>query len=335
MSQRPRRNRRTSAIRSLTRESILLPQHLVYPIFIHESNQVKTISAMPDCQVHSLDSLLEQVRIVSELGVQNIILFPKIDDRLKSNHASECYNPSGLVPTAIRAIKERFPNVMVWTDIALDPYSSLGHDGIVGDDHRGDNGQATVLNDETVRQLCRQALCHADAGADIVAPSDMMDGRTGAIRRVLDANGYEHVSICSYTAKYASSFYGPFREALDSAPVSQKGVPKDKKTYQMDPGNSREAIREAALDEEEGADMLMVKPGLPYLDIVRLIRQNSRLPLVVYQVSGEYSMIKAACQNGWLDEKQCVLETLLCFRRAGADAILTYFAKQAAMWLAQ
>jgi len=335
LSSRPRRNRKTEAIRSLVRETILLPQHLVYPIFIHADSYVKPISSMPDCHVHSIPSLLEQVELAHQWGVQNVILFPKIDASLKSNTADECYNPNGLVPRAIHEIKRKFPQVMVWTDIALDPYSSMGHDGIVGDIVQGNQKQTVILNDETVEQLCRQALCHAAAGADVVAPSDMMDGRVGAIRRSLDAHGYSYVSICSYTAKYASSFYGPFRDALESAPVDMPGVPKDKKTYQMDPGNAWEACREMEGDEHEGADMLMVKPGLPYLDIIRLMRERTTLPIVVYQVSGEYAMMKAAAQQGWLDEKQCVLESLLCFRRAGANAILTYFAKDAAKWLVE
>ncbi|GJQ15372.1 hypothetical protein GpartN1_g7163.t1 [Galdieria partita] len=335
LPQRPRRNRKSDSIRSLVRETLLLPQHLVYPIFIHADSNVKPIPSMPGCQVHSISSLLEQVESAYQWGVQNVILFPKIDASLKSNTASECYNPNGLVPQAIREIKSKFPQVMVWTDIALDPYSSMGHDGMVGDIVQGKLKQTVILNDETVQQLCRQALCHAAAGADVVAPSDMMDGRIGAIRMALDEKGYTHVSICSYTAKYASSFYGPFRDALDSAPVDIPGVPKDKKTYQMDPGNALEALREMELDEHEGADMLMIKPGLPYLDIIRLIRENTTLPVVVYQVSGEYAMIKAATQQGWLDEKQCVMESLLCFRRAGANAILTYFAKDAAKWLVE
>ncbi|GJD10616.1 Delta-aminolevulinic acid dehydratase, chloroplastic [Galdieria sulphuraria] len=316
LPQRPRRNRKSDAIRSLTRETILLPQHLVYPIFIHADSYVKPIPSMPDCQVHSISSMLEQVDMAYRWGVQNVILFPKIDVKLKSNTASECYNPNGLVPQAISEIKSKFPKVMVWTDIALDPYSSMGHDGMVGDIVQGKQKQSVILNDETVQQLCRQALCHAAAGADVVAPSDMMDGRIGAIRMALDEKGYTYVSICSYTAKYASSFYGPFRDALDSAPVDIPGVPKDKKTYQMDPGNALEALREMELDEHEGADMLMVKPGLPYLDIIRLIRENTTLPVVVYQVSGEYAMIKAATQQG-------------------ANAILTYFAKDAAQWLVE
>ena len=251
------------------------------------------------------------------------MLFPALPDERKSPGAEGAYDPEGLVPRAITAIKERFPEVLVTTDVALDPYSTAGHDGLVAPDGR-------ILNDETVEVLCRQALCQARAGADVIAPSDMMDGRVGAIRRALDGEGFTEVSILAYTAKYASSFYGPFREALDSAPRGG-----DKKTYQMDPANVREALREVALDEAEGADMVMVKPAGPYLDIVADLRAHTELPVAAYQVSGEYLMIKAAAQSGWLDERAVVLESLLGIRRAGADLILTYFARDAARWLAE
>jgi len=267
-----------------------------------------------------VDALLAEAEGALAEGVHAMVLFPAIADDLKSSIAHEAYNPNGLVPRAIRALKTRFPELLVVTDVALDPYSSDGHDGIVRD--------GKILNDESVEVLCRQALCQAGAGADIIAPSDMMDGRVAAIREVLDGGGYTDVSILAYTAKYASGFYGPFREALDSAPKFG-----DKKTYQMDPGNAREALRELELDEAEGADMVMVKPAGPYLDVIRRVREHTTLPVAAYQVSGEYAMLKAATLNGWLEEKRVVLESLLGIRRAGADVILTYYARQAARWL--
>lgn len=330
---RPRRNRKTSVMRRTMRETTLSAANLVLPLFVHEGQNDESINAMPGCQRLCEASVLSSVASAQELGVGHVILFPKIPETLKSNTADECYNPDGLVPRLVRTIKRACPLIQVWTDIALDPYSEHGHDGIVSSDTNGDGGRARVLNDATVSQLCRQALCHARAGADVVAPSDMMDGRIGAIRDTLDEHGFTDVSIVSYTAKYASAFYGPFREALDSAPREDGNAPKDKKTYQMDPANIREAEREADLDVEEGADMLMVKPGLPYLDVIRFLREVTDVPIAAYQVSGEYAMIKGAVQNGWLDERQTVLESLMCLRRAGADAILTYYAMQAALWL--
>lgn len=254
------------------------------------------------------------------MGVRAFVLFPKVDDDLKTNMACEAYNPNGIVHRTIRMIKSAYPDAVVCTDVALDPYSDQGHDGVVED--------GIILNDVTVSQLCKQAVSQARAGADIVAPSDMQDGRVMAIRDALDSEGYTNVSILSYTAKYASAYYGPFRDALDSHPGFG-----DKKTYQQDPANGREALIEAALDAAEGADMLMVKPGMPYLDIIRRLRDASDLPIAAYHVSGEYAMLKAAVERGWLNEKDVVLETLTCFKRAGADIILTYYAKQAAQWI--
>jgi len=258
------------------------------------------------------------------------VLFPKVADGLKTEDGAECFNEGGLIPRAIRRLKEVHPEMAIMTDVALDPYSCDGHDGIVSQ-------EGVVLNDETVALLCKQAVAQAKAGADLIGPSDMMDGRVGAIREALDEEGFEHVGIISYTAKYASAYYGPFREALDSAPraVASKPIPKDKSTYQMDPANSREAITEAQLDETEGADIMMVKPGLAYLDIIHRLRAESELPIAAYNVSGEYAMVKAAAEKGWIDERAVVLETLLCFKRAGADLILTYHACDAAQWLRQ
>jgi porphobilinogen synthase len=257
-----------------------------------------------------------------------VVLFPKVADGLKTEDGAECFNEGGLIPRAIRRLKEVHPGMAIMTDVALDPYSCDGHDGIV-------SGEGVVLNDETVAILCKQAVAQARAGADLIGPSDMMDGRVGAIREALDEEGFEHVGIISYTAKYASAYYGPFREALDSAPraAASKPIPKDKSTYQMDPANAREAITEAQLDEQEGADIMMVKPGLAYLDIIHRLREESELPIAAYNVSGEYAMVKAAAEKGWIDERAVVLETLLCFKRAGADLILTYHACDAAQWL--
>jgi porphobilinogen synthase len=317
----------------MVRENAITPANFIYPLFIHTKDYNELIDSMPGCERHSVASALKEVGEAEALGVRAVVIFPKIPEELKTNAADECYNPNGLVPQVISAIKSRYPKITVWTDVALDPYSDQGHDGMVSDCSRGDGGMGRVLNDETIEQLCRQALCQARAGADVVAPSDMMDGRVGAIRDALDAHGYTDVSIVSYTAKYASAFYGPFRDALDSAPRESSNAPPNKKTYQMDPANSREALIEAGLDAAEGADMLMVKPGMPYLDIIRLLKDNTNLPIAAYHVSGEYAMMKAAAQRGWLDEREAVLESLLCFKRAGADAILTYYAKQAALWL--
>jgi porphobilinogen synthase len=321
---RGRRNRRSAAIRGLIRETWLAAEDLILPLFFHADEEDVAIASMPGCTRWSLKGLVAEVKSAHALGIRAVVLFPKIDEHLKTPDGAECANDSGLVPTAIRAIKDACPDVCVITDVALDPYNSDGHDGIVV--REGDH--LKILNDETVAVLCRQALCHARAGADLVAPSDMMDGRVGAIRFALDEEGFEEVGIMAYTAKYASAFYGPFRGALDSAP--KEG---DKKTYQMDPANVREAIRELLLDEQEGADIVMVKPAGPYLDVIARLRDETTLPIAAYQVSGEYLMIKSACSGGWLDEKAVVMESLLGIRRAGADMILSYFAKEAAGWL--
>lgn len=317
---RPRRNRKSPAVRGMVRENIVTPSNFIYPLFIHDEDFNTVIPSMPGCERHSLDSMLAEIGESYALGVRTFVLFPKVPDELKTNLGVEAYNPEGIVPRAIRMIKENFPDSVVCTDVALDPYSDQGHDGVV------ENGK--ILNDVTINQLCKQAVCQARAGADIVAPSDMMDGRVKAIRDALDSEGFTDVSILSYTAKYASAYYGPFRDALDSHPGFG-----DKKTYQQDPANGREALIEAALDAAEGADMLMVKPGMPYLDVIRRLKDNSPLPIAAYHVSGEYAMIKAACEKGWLNERDVVLETLTCFKRAGADIILTYYAKQAAQWI--
>jgi len=317
---RPRRNRKSPAIRGMVRECIVTPNNFIYPLFIHDEDFNTPIPSMPGCERHSLDSMLKEVGESMELGVGTFVIFPKVPDELKTNLGVEAYNPEGIVPRAIRMIKEKHPDAVVVTDVALDPYSDQGHDGVVED--------GKILNDVTINQLCKQVICQAEAGADIVAPSDMMDGRVKAIRDALDSEGFTDVSILSYTAKYASAFYGPFRDALDSHPGFG-----DKKTYQQDPANGREALIEAALDAEEGADMLMVKPGMPYLDVIRRLKDASPLPIAAYHVSGEYAMIKAATEKGWLDEKDAVMEALTCFKRAGADIILTYYAKQAAQWI--
>jgi porphobilinogen synthase len=321
---RGRRNRRSAAIRGMVSENRLAVEDLILPVFFHGDSADVALASMPGCVRWSVAGLIGEVKSAYEMGIRAVVLFPKIDDALKSPDAAECANDAGLVPNAIRAIKEACPGICVITDVALDPYNSDGHDGLVvrvGTDLK-------ILNDETVEVLCRQALCHARAGADIVAPSDMMDGRIGAIREALDDAGFTETVILAYTAKYASAFYGPFRGALDSAP--KEG---DKKTYQMDPGNVREAIRELLMDEEEGADMVMVKPAGPYLDVIARVRDETTLPVAAYQVSGEYLMIKSACAGGWLDEKAVVMESLLGIKRAGVDMILTYFAKDAAKWI--
>ena len=322
---RPRRNRRTPAIRSMVREITLSPADFILPLFFHEDAEDTPIASMPGVIRWSLVSLVREAGEAHALGIPAIVLFPKIEDSLKTSLAEESYNDAGLVPRAIRALKVAHPSLCVITDVALDPYNSDGHDGLVQCDA---SGELEILNDATVEILCHQALSHARAGADIVAPSDMMDGRVAAIREALDGEGFTQVSILSYTAKYASAFYGPFRGALDSAPKAG-----DKKTYQMDPANSREAIRETLLDEAEGADMLMVKPAGFYLDVIAKVRDTSTLPIAAYQVSGEYLMLKSAAAGGWLDEKAIVLESLLAIKRAGADMILTYYAKQACRWL--
>jgi len=318
---RPRRNRKSEGIRRFHRETHLGPEHFVYPLFVHEGGDEQPIASMPGCARHGLEGLLKEAEAALQDGIGAIVLFPAVNEALKSSRGEEAFNPEGLVPKCLRALKERFgADLTLCTDVALDPYSSDGHDGIVKD--------GRILNDETVEVLVQQAVCQAEAGADIIAPSDMMDGRVGAIRDGLDEAGHTEVSILSYTAKYASAFYGPFRDALDSAPKFG-----DKKTYQMDPANAREAFREIALDEQEGADILMVKPALPYLDVIRLMREATELPIAAYQVSGEYAMLKAAAAQGWLDEERVVLESLTAIRRAGADIIFTYFARQAAAYL--
>jgi len=317
---RPRRNRKSAGVRAMVRENIVTPANFIYPLFIHSEDHNTEIPSMPGCQRHSAESMLKEIGEALDLGVKAFVLFPKVDDDKKTNLACEAYNPEGIVHRSIRMIKEKYPDAIVCTDVALDPYSDQGHDGVVED--------GVILNDVTINQLCKQAVSQARAGADIVAPSDMQDGRVKAIRDALDSEGFTNVSILSYTAKYASAYYGPFRDALDSHPGFG-----DKKTYQQDPANGREALIEAALDAQEGADMLMVKPGMPYLDIIRRLKDNSDLPIAAYHVSGEYAMLKAAVEKGWLDEKDVVLETLTCFKRAGADIILTYYAKQAAQWM--
>jgi porphobilinogen synthase len=323
---RPRRNRISPAIRALVRETTVQASDLILPMFFHEDREDVSIASMPGVTRWSLDGLVKQAGEAVALGIPAVVLFPKIEDALKTPDAAACEDDEGLVPRAIRALKSAYPGLCVITDVALDPYSSDGHDGLVAENRRGDR---VVLNDETVEVLCRQALCHARAGADVVAPSDMMDGRVGAIRKALDEAGFSDVAILSYTAKYASALYGPFRGALDSAP--KEG---DKKTYQMDPANVREALREAALDETEGADMLMVKPAGMYLDVIAAVARESRLPVAAYQVSGEYLMIRSAVASGWLNEREVVMESLVAIRRAGASMILSYFALDVAKWLA-
>ena len=324
---RLRRMRRDDFSRRLMRENALTVDDLIYPVFVQEgSSRVDAVASMPGVERQSIDRLLVTAERACKLGIPALALFPVIDASLKTAGAEEAWNPEGLVPRTVAALKKELPELGVITDVALDPYTSHGQDGLIAD---GDP-RAYVLNDETLEALSRQALVQAQAGADVVAPSDMMDGRVGRIRSMLDSAGQIHTRILAYSAKYASSFYGPFRDAVGSAANLGKG---GKYTYQMDPANSDEAVREVALDVAEGADMVMVKPGMPYLDIVRRVKETFRLPTYAYQVSGEYAMLKAAAQNGWLDEKACVLESLLAFKRAGADGILTYFALDAAAWL--
>ena len=318
---RPRRNRKSAGLRSLVGETVLTAGDLIQPFFVHEGDADEPIDSMPGCVRWTLDGLVREAGAAHALGVPAVVLFPAIPDELKTSDAVECHNPEGLVPRVIKALKAAHPTLLVITDVALDPYNADGHDGVV---HKSDAG-VEILNDETIDVLCRQALCHAEAGADIVAPSDMMDGRVGAIRDALDEAGHQGVSIMSYTAKYASAYYGPFRGALESAP--KEG---DKKTYQMDPGNKREAVRELVADEGEGADIVMVKPAGPYLDVIAELRESTTLPIAAYQVSGEYLMIKSASAAGWLDEAKVVMESLIGIKRAGADMILTYFAKDVA-----
>ncbi len=322
---RMRRMRRDEFSRRLMREHTLSAADLILPVFVLDgTDRVEEVASMPGVQRVSLDRLYGVAEDCLALGVPALALFPVVDASLKSLDAAEAYNPDGLVPRVVAALKARFPELGVITDIALDPYTSHGQDGLI--DERG-----YVMNDETIAVLTRQAECHAAAGADVVAPSDMMDGRIHAVRETLDAAGYIHTRILAYAAKYASSFYGPFRDAVGSAANLGAG---DKYTYQMDPANSDEALWEVGLDLQEGADMVMIKPGMPYLDIVRRIKDTYRAPTLVYQVSGEYAMLKAAAQQGWLNERACVLESLLACKRAGADAVLTYYARDAARWLA-
>ncbi|MBQ0959245.1 porphobilinogen synthase [Ideonella sp. 4Y11] len=323
---RPRRLRRDAFSRAMVREHLLTPADLILPVFVLDGdNQVQDVASMPGVQRLSVDRLFAQAEQCLQLGVPVMALFPVIDPALKDPNGREATNPEGLVPRAVRALKSRFPELGVLTDVALDPFTSHGQDGLLDD-------TGYILNDETVAVLCEQALVQAEAGVDIVAPSDMMDGRIGAIRDALEARGRIHTRIMAYSAKYASAFYGPFRDAVGSAANLGKS---DKKTYQMDPANSNEALREVALDIAEGADMVMVKPGLPYLDIVRRVKDEFRMPTFAYQVSGEYAMIKAAAQNGWLDHDKVMMEALLAFKRAGADGVLSYFALDAARLLKQ
>ncbi|MGJ7494473.1 porphobilinogen synthase [Variovorax sp. RT4R15] len=321
---RPRRLRRDAFTRNLVREHALTAHDLIYPVFVQEGQQRRDpVVSMPGVERLSLDLLLPVAEQCVALGIPVMALFPVIDANLKTPDGDEAFNPDGLIPRVVAALKSRFPELGVMTDVALDPYTSHGQDGLL--DETG-----YILNDPTVEVLVRQALVQAEAGVDIVAPSDMMDGRIGAIRDALEANGAIHTRIMAYSAKYASAFYGPFRDAVGSAANLGKS---NKKVYQMDPGNSDEALREVAIDIAEGADMVMVKPGMPYLDIVRRVKEEFRVPTFAYQVSGEYAMLKAAAQNGWLDHDAVVLESLLAFKRAGADGVLTYFALDAARLL--
>jgi porphobilinogen synthase len=319
-----RRNRRDSFSRRLMCEHTLTPNDFIYPVFVIEGqDRSEPVASMPGVERMTLDRLLRVASECVTLGVPALALFPVVGPECKSLDAAEAFNPEGLVPRVVAALKNRFPDLGVITDIALDPYTSHGQDGLI-------DASGYVMNDETIAVLVRQAECHAAAGVDMVAPSDMMDGRIGALREHLDAQGHGRVRILAYSAKYASSFYGPFRDAVGSAGNLGTG---NKYTYQMDPANSDEALWEVGLDLEEGADMVMVKPGMPYLDVVRRVKDTFKVPTLVYQVSGEYAMLKAAGQQGWIDEKACALESLLAFKRAGADAILTYFALDAARWL--
>ena len=321
-----RRSRRTAALRRLVAETGLSASDLIYPVFVLDGeDRTEKVESMPGIERQSVDRLLETLREGVDLGIPAVALFPVIDADRKSLDGAECANPDGLVQRTVRAIKDALPDIAVITDIALDPYTTHGQDGIIDD-------AGYVMNDETVAMLTRQALSHAEAGADIVAPSDMMDGRIGAIRSALEKADHRHTLILAYAAKYASCFYGPFRDAVGSAANLGAG---DKSTYQMAPENSDEALREVGLDLDEGADFVMVKPAMPYLDIIRRVHDRYGVPTFAYQVSGEYAMLKAAAANGWLDEKKSVLESLVCIKRAGASAILTYFALDAARWLSE
>ncbi|MHB1094137.1 MAG: porphobilinogen synthase [Thiobacillus sp.] len=323
-ARRMRRMRRDDFSRRLMREHVLTPNDLIYPVFILEGqNRREAVGSMPGVERLSVDLLMPVAEDCLQLGIPALALFPVIDAGSKTLGAEEAYNPDGLVPRTVAALKNRYPELGIITDVALDPYTVHGQDGLLDD-----NGY--VMNDETVAVLVRQAVTHAEAGADVVAPSDMMDGRVAALRAALEEAGHIHTRILAYAAKYASSFYGPFRDAVGSAANLGKG---NKTTYQMDPANSDEALWEVGLDLHEGADMIIVKPGMPYLDVVRRVKDAYGAPTYAYQVSGEYAMLKAAVQNGWLDEEACVLEALMAFKRAGADGVLTYYARDAARWL--
>jgi porphobilinogen synthase len=316
--------RRDDFSRRLMRETLLTPADFIYPVFVLEGQgERQAVPSMPGVERKSIDLLVDEAKEILRLGIPAIALFPVTPLSVKSEDACEAYNPDGLAQRAVRALKETLPSLGIITDVALDPFTTHGQDGLIDD-------TGYVMNDETKEVLVKQALSHAEAGADVVAPSDMMDGRIGAIREALEEQGHTHTRILSYAAKYASSFYGPFRDAVGSA-ANLGG--SNKYSYQMDPANSDEALHEVGLDLQEGADMVMIKPGMPYLDIVRRVKEIYQVPTFVYQVSGEYAMLKAAAQNGWLDEQAVVMESLLCLKRAGCDGILTYFAKQAAQWL--
>jgi len=323
---RNRRLRASNALRSLVQETTLTVDDFIVPLFVVEGMGVKEeILSMPGQYRMSLDVLEDEIQELTTLKLKAVLLFAKTDDAKKDNEGVESWNPDGLMQRAIKTVKATNSEMLVLTDVALDPFSIYGHDGIVAG--------GKVLNDPTVEALCKMSVSHARAGADLVAPSDMMDGRINEIRKALDAEGFEDVGILSYAAKYASAFYGPFRDALDSAPVDSEDIPEDKKTYQMNPANRIEAVKEALMDQEEGADILMVNPGLPYLDIVREVKNAVQLPVAVYHVSGEYAMLHAAAEKGWIDYEKAYLEQLMCFKRAGADLIATYFAKEAAKHL--
>lgn len=318
---RPRRLRNSDNIRRMVSENRLSTADFIAPLFVMEGkNKKQEIASMPDYFRFTLDLLLKEVDDIQSLGISSVLLFAKVPDEKKDNKGTEALNPKGLMQKAVQTIKKEFPDLVVMTDVAMDPYSSYGHDGIVEDD--------TILNDKSAELLAKMAVSHAEAGADFIAPSDMMDGRILMMREALEDSGFHQTGIMAYSAKYASSYYGPFRDALDSAPGFG-----DKKTYQMNPANVIEAVKEAQLDEQEGADIIMVKPGLPYLDVVRAVKESVQLPVSVYNVSGEYAMIKAAAQNGWLNEEEAMMEALIAFKRAGADLIATYFAKDAARLL--
>ncbi|MEK6450865.1 MULTISPECIES: porphobilinogen synthase [unclassified Myroides] len=324
--QRGRRLRTNESIRSLVRETIVTPQDFMFPMFVAEGTNVQeAIPSMPGMFRRSVDLTVKEVKELYALGIRAVNIYVKVSEHLKDNAGTEAWNPNGLMQTAIKAIKDACPEMIVMPDVALDPYSIYGHDGII------ENG--VVVNDPTVDALMKMSVSHAEAGADFVAPSDMMDGRILRMRQALDQSGFTNVGIMSYSAKYASAFYGPFRDALDSAPVDNMEIPKDKKTYQMDYANRIEAVKEALYDVEEGADILMVKPGMAYLDIVREVKNAVNVPISVYQVSGEYAMVKAASERGWLDHDQIMMEQLTCIKRAGASIISTYFAKEAAILL--